>query len=389
MAAIVGVATSKNKNSYHAGRQAAEKALGEIGHEAPDFVLVFSTEVFDQQQMIEGIKSLTGSAPLVGCCGAGIITGEGQYADSVAVMTVKSDEFRVATAFARNISRNPRGAGEEVAEGAVKKLGGVKRTPTLFIFPDGFTCNISEVVKGAYDVLGPEYHFIGGGSGDNLKFFKSYQFVKGSIGSDCVAAALIDFGAPVGIGVAHGWTPVGRPLVVTKSRNKTIKEIDGKPAFEAYLACFDGTEEPAPEDFPEFGMRHPLGLPDVSGKYVIRDPLRVSEDGSITCVAEVPENSVVRIMKGDSDSVIRAAENAAKQAVEMIGGRRPAFAVVFDCVSRLQLLSNDAQRELRAVREIIGKGVPVIGFLTFGEIASAGGPPAFHNKSIAICVVAK
>lgn len=389
MTAIVGVATSRNKNSFQAGRQAAGKALEELGHEAPDFVLVFSTEGFDQQEMIEGIKSLTGSAPLVGCCGAGIITGNGQYADSMAIMAVKSDDFRVATAFAKNISRNPRLAGEEVADRAVKKLGGIEGTPTLFMFPDGFTCNISEVVKGAYDALGPEYHFVGGGSGNNLKFFNTYQFVNGSIGNDCVAATILDFRTPVGIGVGHGWTPVGRPLVVTKSKNKTIKEIDGKPAFEAYLDCFNGNEELAPEGFPEFGMKHPLGLPDISGKYVIRDPLRVSEDGSITCVAEVPENSVVRIMEGDSDSVIRAAENAAKQAVEMIGERGPAFAVVFDCVSRLQLLSNDAQRELQAVREIIGEKVPVIGFLTFGEIASAGGPPAFHNKSIVVCVVAK
>lgn len=388
MTTRVGVAKSRDRDSFQAGRRAAEESLEEMGHDKPDFVLVFSTEAFNQRQMLKGVKSLTGGAPLIGCCGAGIITGEGQYSDSMAVMTVKSEEFRVATAFARNISRNPKLAGEKTASEALEKLGEAKGTPTLLMFPDGFTCNISEVVKGAYDVLGPEYHFIGGASGDNLRFFKTYQFVDGSIGSDCLAAALIDSRASIGIGVGHGWAPVGRPLVVTKAKNKTIKEIDGKPAFEAYLDCLGG-EIKNPGSFPELGMRYPLGLPDVSGEYVIRDPLQASEDGSITCVAEVPENAVVRIMKGDSNSVIKATENAAKQALEMTGGQKPAFAVVFDCVSRVQLLSKDAQREFEAVRRVLGKRVPVIGFLTFGEIASLRGPPVFNNKSIVIWIAAE
>jgi hypothetical protein len=391
MATLAGVGRSNEKDSFKAGCEATQSALDEMGYPRPDFIFVFSTETFDQQRMIEGVKSIAGDVPLAGCCSAGVITKEGLFTDSTAVITLKSDDLRITTALVKDISRDPREAGRKVGREVLdKKLEETGYPPTLFMFPDGFTCNVSELVNGAYDILGPGYQLAGGGSGDNLKFIKTYQFVEDDINSDALAAALVVSDVPTGIGAGHGYCPISRPLIITKAENKEIKEIDGRPAFEVYLEYFgEGTPKLTAENFSQFGMKYPLGLPDITGEYVIRDPLK-TEEGSITCVAEVPENSVVRIMRGDNESVIQAAEAAAKRALGKLEGRKPAAALIFDCVSRLLLLGEDSQRELDTIRKVIGKNVPLAGFLTFGEIAtSGGGPPAFHNKNVVIWVLAE
>jgi len=59
--------------------------------------------------------------------------------------------------------------------------------------------------------------------------------------------------------------------------------------------------------------------------------------------------------------------------------------LLFDCVCRGLILKDQFQKEIDAVRSVMGD-VPVGGFLTYGEIASYGGSiEAWHNTT-AVCV---
>jgi len=382
-----GVGISDIEDSLEAGEEAAYKAKEKVNGK-PSLVLVFSVERFNQEKLLQGVRNVVGNAKLMGCCGAGIISEKGLSKNSVGVMIIASDELDVGVALARDISKNPKKAGEKVAR-VLKNEVRLSKNPSIILLPDGFTCNVSEIVKGAYNILGPRFKLIGGGAGDNLRFIKTYQFVNQEVYTNSLAAAMIASPSPIGIGIAHGWEPLGEFLVVTKAKNKTVIEFDGKPAILAYQKCCK-LDKISPEEFPEIGMKHPLGMPDIAGNYIIRDPISLNEDGSINCVAEVPVGSVVRIMKGDSDGIILAAERAAKHAKSALGNNEPAFAIIFDCVSRLLLLGRRAEEEIEKVRRIIGKHVPLIGFHTFGEIgAFEGGAPMFHNKTIAIYLVGK
>jgi hypothetical protein len=365
-----------------------------MGDEQPDFVLVFTTDAFDQKQVLAGIRSLTGEAPLLGCCGGGVISREGLSRDSIAVMTLKSDDLRVIPGLGRAISQDARRAAELVAQEVLIRQpeDAAEYQATLLMLPDGLTsASLADLVRGAADTAGPLCQLVGGGAGDNVKFVKTCQFINGEIHSDAVAVALILSRVPVGVGVQHGWSAVGRPLVVTRAEGTMVKELDGRAAFEAYLDQF-GAEYPelSAKTFAEFAMEHPLGLPQMRGEYVIRDPLKAFPDGSLACVAAVPENAVVRIMRGNKESLLTAARQAAEQSVKSLGGPRPALAIIFDCVSRLLLLGEDAQREIDLVRSVIGRDTPLIGLFSFGEIAAQeGNPPAFHNKTVVVCTIAQ
>ena len=49
---------------------------------------------------------------------------------------------------------------------------------------------------------------------------------------------------------------------------------------------------------------------------MIRDPLTVNENGELVCVGQVEENTLVSIMKGNKDSLIIAAEEAAIESMK-------------------------------------------------------------------------
>jgi len=371
----VGIAYSTLDDSRRAGRMAAEEAVKSSGE--PALTLLFTTDDYDQEVVYEAVKEVIGASKMAGFCAGGIVTADGVFRQGVGVCTLSGDELRVVTSLQRGLSVDPRGAGRRAGE---ELLASGLDQGTVFVLPDGFAANISEVVRGLYNTMGPEFRYVGGGAGDNLRFFKTYQSTETGLASDALAVALLD-GATIQTGIGHGWKPTGDPLVITAAEGKRVFEIDGRPAFDVYSECLGGIPV---DKFAEYGMRYPLGIPDISGNYLIRDPLAVNDDQSIDFVTEVPRNAVVSVMEGDVADLIETARSVAQAAAG--GVAEPQFAFLFDCISRCLLMGEEFERELKAIREAIGMEVPILGSLTFGEVGSYADVPLFHNKTTVIAV---
>ena len=371
----VGAAYSTLDDSHQAGRNAAEEAVKSSGE--PVLTFLFTTDSYNQKIVFEVVKEVVGKSKIVGFCGGGIIASEAVFRHGVGVCTLSGDGLRVVTSLQKELSKDPldvgRRAGEELLASGIDK-------GTVFVLPDGFGTDLSEVIRGLYDSMGPDFRYVGGGAGDNLKFFKTYQFTEVGIESDALAVALLD-GFIIQTGIGHGWEPEGEPLVITDAKGKRVFEIDGRPAFDAYS---ERLGEIPKDKFAEYGMRYPLGFPDISGNYLIRDPLALNSDKSIDFVTEVPRNAVGYIMRCDVADLIETAGFVAKMAVKKV--EEPQFALIFDCISRCVLMGKEFEKELKIIRESIGMGVPMLGVLTFGEVGSFDDVPLFHNKTIAIAV---
>ncbi|MCL6561039.1 MAG: FIST C-terminal domain-containing protein [Firmicutes bacterium] len=121
---------------------------------------------------------------------------------------------------------------------------------------------------------------------------------------------------------------------------------------------------------------------------MVRDPIRAEDEGGIALVGEIPENSVVIILEGDPESLISAAGEAAGQALARFReqtGSSGRGALVIDCISRVLYLGSDIDRELRTIRSNIPPDLPLFGFLSLGEIASAGDRYLeFYNKTTVV-----
>ncbi|MFP2898310.1 FIST signal transduction protein, partial [Corallococcus sp. 4LFB] len=255
----------------------------------------------------------------------------------------------------------------------------------LFVLPDALSGNSTEVVRGAQQEAGAGILWAGGGAGNNLRFVKTAQFTQGQAYQDQVVVIAMDVRRPLGIGIQHGWSPYGPPSQVTKARGATAIELDYESAFEVYrrTAASRGDALDA-HSFARFAMTHPLGIPQANGEFVIRDPLAVEPDGSVRCIAEIPDGSLVRVMEGSRTDLLGAAAGAAAQAREATPGALGG-AVVFDCVSRYLILGEGVREELSRFQDALGEGVPVVGCLTLGEVgAMGGGVPQFHNKTAVV-----
>lgn len=82
---------------------------------------------------------------------------------------------------------------------------------------------------------------------------------------------------------------------------------------------------------------------------IVRDPIEVGGNGELICVGEVPENSVLEVLKGNPASLISAAGEAATDCLE-VKGKEIAGAFLFDCISRVLFLEDDFPLELKEVQ---------------------------------------
>lgn len=364
-----GIAFSAHSDASRAGREAASRAVALSG--PPRLAIIFTTDAYPPQTVLEAVLRETGEAKLVGFCCGGILADDAWHPQGVGICTL-GGKIRVRTTLQSGLDRDPFDTGCRAAD-ALLTPGDAEGT--LLVLPDGFEANLSELLRGLYSRFGAGFQYVGGGAGDNLKFFKTYQVTDQGCASHAVAAAVIQ-GLNLVTRIGHGWVPMGDPLVMTRTRGKIVYEIDGMPAFKAYQQHLGPISR---EEFKAHGMLHPLGFPDVFGRYTIRDPLAVNDDDSIRFVNEVPSQAVGNIMDGHINQLIETAGKTVREAVSAVPDA--GFLLLFDCISRAMLMGDRFPEELRAIRKAAGPRLPILGALTFGEIGAAGDVPLLHNKT--------
>jgi hypothetical protein len=396
MSLIAQVGISDGEDSYVVGANACNDAVSKLGGD-PDLVIVFASVQYDQEKMLAGVRSVSKNALLVGSSTAGEITTTGPAKKhSVAVMAVKSPDIKFYTGVGENIAANPRVAGKKAAE-EVRKLAG-DQLKAFIMLPDVLAGNGADTVRGVLDSLGAHFPVVGGASGDDFKFVKTYQYLNDKVYSGAVVGLGLTGVFKIGIGVKHGWIPISAPMKVTRSSGSVLHELDGQPAINIYKNYF-GEEEAKQlqkETLAKLAITYPLGmLVAGSEEMLIRDPISVDEHGSITCAAEIPENSDIQLMIGSREEAIKVAKVAAENAMSQLDGAEPKAVIIFNCIARNKLFGEHAGDEISAIQEAVGSATPLIGFYTYGEQAPLGGEvrniekcnPAFHNETVVICIL--
>ena len=388
------VGRSIKPDPKEAGKEAAEIALKGVGGKAKIF-FVFSTVAYDQEKMLEGVRSVAKDVPVVGCSSSGEITTDGPGFRSVAVMALDTDTIDFFIGVGKGTDKDSFAAGKEAAEEVKKKAEG--RPIQLFMeFIDGLAENGAAVVRGVQEVFGKNMVIMGGSAGDDFQFKKTFQYYNDQVFSNAVVGIGLSGKFAFGVGVRHGWEAISLPFKITKAEGAKIIEIDNRPAVSIYEDYFGKqAEELKKEPIARLAYTYPLGLlyPGAP-EYLIRDVVFVGEKGELICAAEIPEGSEVRLMLGDPDKAIRAAREAAENAMNQLKeqGAKPKAVFVFDCMARCKLLGQGIKtpEECNTLREVFGYDVPIIGFYTYGEqapIAGKIGPDAFsvfHNETMTL-----
>lgn len=392
MTTQTSTALSTLSDTRLATRQAFEAARAKLTG-APVLVLVFAGP--DRElSLVEGeLLELAPGAVVLGCHTAGEFTEGGLAHGSVALMLVASDELLIGGATASGMRADPLGVAHRLASSwsdlssraATRGLG----ASTSVLLVDGLAGSGDRVVKEYQGATRVFQQIVGGAAGDEGRFHTTGVLGPGGVTTDGAAVAQVFSRHPWGAGAGHGLSPASKRMKVTKARGSTLMEIDGRPAFEAYVAHARSKGVTLDdENRGRYLIGNEIGVFFLDTLHHARAPVGVEPDGSLRLVADISEGASICILDGAPDAMVAACREASQQAKTSLKGQACAGVLVFDCVCRGMILGPlGFEREIDAVRQVF-PGVPVLGFLTYGEIARFGGRlDGWHNTTSVVAAL--
>lgn len=392
----VGVGVSTELDHLKAVKEAVEKATSQIGADSLDFALLFATEEFSHPLVLQTTANLIGPIPLLGSSSSIVISENGPLKHGLILMLFKlSEGAYFNAACVKEIStNNTLSSGEELGEKLLYGCKNVRRDLSV-IFSNTNTGDYSNLVIGIQEKLGRGFPLFGAYLPKNIGQAENHLFFGSEILNNAACGILWGGKLNFGLGLEHGWQPLGKPRYVTRSQLDTVNEIDGAPAINLYKEYFGKETLELNRELKRISVFYPLGIA-VSDKkeYLLRSVVAIKNDGSLLFRGEVPEGSMVRLMISSKDSCLTSAQKAAQTALNNTKGKKIKFALVLNSLSRYALLGRQAFQEIKIVREALGD-VPFSGIYTSAEqapLSSANynlGKTYFHNNSIAILTIAE
>ncbi|MEN0004327.1 MAG: FIST C-terminal domain-containing protein [Bacteroidota bacterium] len=266
---------------------------------------------------------------------------------------------------------------------------------SVFTIVDGLTQHIGDFLNSLYNTFGNSVSFIGGGAGSLSLKPQRCLFSNEGFFQDAAVICFLRYEAK--LSVKHGWQQLEGPIVATRTDRNTIYELNWQPAFEVYKEVVEHDLQKSGQEitslktsnFFDIAKGYPFGIYKENQEDIVRDPISVTDEGALVCVGEVPENTVLNILKGTADELIGAAELALQQTLEK--AEHPNYlrhSLIVDCISRTLFLEKRFSEELEVINTHVKNmraAVTPQGILSLGEISSYGeNALEFFNKTIVV-----
>lgn len=360
------VSYSTDKDSYIAGQTCAQKAVIDLYQTKVAFL--FSSEKYNQDKLLEGAKSVLGTAPIIGCTSSGgiivpdgIITSENGFAGMLAI---GDDETSVGVA-GEERGKNPREAGKKVAIEAMNKVG-TDQKPAYFYMvasPE----EEEEYLKGIEDIIGRVPVF--GGSATSEKMAENCKiFTNDKCFSQGVAVAFFYTNkAMMNKFVGEYHETINSGIITKLNGKRQIVEINGKPAIDVYAKWTENkTKELMRDNLLSFSVTAPLGVKDRQGSLIaIRHPKYGNEDLSMEISNNMAVNTAVIQMQADVDELIKATGKTLKKVRTYLPGEAGAYLLVHSDARKLAI--NNRLQEVANMLKEEARGVPFLTVFSAGE----------------------
>ncbi len=380
-------------NSKRAVLECLENALDGEPNLDCDLIVFYATIGHRHGELLAEFKRVAPSAQVVGCTCAGVVGKEGasETMRSLGIMAVKGDPDALAVASFDNIG------GANSLEAAAHLSNDLKRANPnvnmVLLMASGIDIAADRAIEGIESVFGPDIPIFGGTSCDNLRAHTSYQFIgRKTLEHGVVAVGFADPTLEVLTQATHGFAVSGDPLTVTKARANRIYELDGGPAWSAFVGRL-GLPEGA-----DFTTTIPVGAvaeelsaelhQEYGNQHILRVITKRGADGSMYMPVDCAQGTRLWLTERDEGQIFRGLDRMTGQLVDRLAGRKPLAVFHTDCLARGRALFNRVLKE-----EILGhmqyplcKGEPVpwLGMYGFGEFARIGGRNRFHNYTTSL-----
>jgi small ligand-binding sensory domain FIST len=386
MRARFASAHAEGESFFQALGDAANRALEELGGDAPDIAFLFASPEFGDalEEAPERLIELTGASAVVGCSGAGVCERSGEF-EQGRVLSLLLGRIPAATIGVTELHHDDLLglAGPE----ALRDVIGVDRTagPSFVVLADPFTVEPGLLLSRLNDAY-PGAAMVGGlASGVNQPGGNVLFAGEHSTRAGAVVVSLT--GLPMRPVVAQGCRPVGRRFVITRCEGNKIFSLSGRPALNALHEELAGLpdadraiarsnlligrvicEEQADFSRGDFLVRNFLGVVPEEGAVLIGDTVRVGQTVQLQ---------------------LRDGASAGADLVELLdeagAGGAPTAALLFSCGGRGRRMFGEPDHDVTAVRERFGD-IPLAGFFCSGEIGSVGARGFLHGFTASLAL---
>jgi hypothetical protein len=391
MATKAGVGSSVKRDAYAAGREAASRALEDVGD--ADLLLLFATARHDQEALLRGVRDGAPGAAISGCSGEGIILPgtslEQDYA--VGALAVRSSSFRFEPFLIEGYVDAPEACGRALAE---RVRAGAEPVVGVLVFPDGLGGDCTALLEAASHALAAPVMVAGGAASEGMGLGRTFQYGDGRAAHGALAGVVVRGAGRMAVAVSHGCTPIGRVRTITRAEGPWVHEIDGHSAWSVFREYLDG----APEDLRAEGVTHicigrtvQAETPGDEERFVIHAPLALDKTTGALAFpgGGLRTGQSVRLTRRDADRIRDTAARSAEEIRDHAGGLAPALVLQFDCVGRGRALFGDATAAniVTPLQRRLGDAVPWLGFHCYGEIATVGSFAKHHNYTVVLCAL--
>jgi hypothetical protein len=363
-----------------AARAIVDQCLERLEGVEPKAGLLFSAWETDHQTVLRCVQERLPGIELIGSTSSGEMSSEmGYQEDSITLALFASDDVDITGGIAIDLWDDIPAAVRAAVEQARAKTG---KEPRLCITTPSAGGDMRALLDALRQELGPDVPVIGGGAAPRSNRHptrESWQFFGTQAMRDAVPLLLLSGPLTYSVGMDAGWRPIGPKGRVTDVSGGVVHQIDGKPALSFYERYLGQGFQPA--------FATPLAVFDEgSERFYLRAPVHHDPDtGAITVSGDIQEGADVQLTTAATEEIFDGARSALTQAMDHFpNGGRPQAALIFSCAIRKYLLGTRTGNEYDIAQEMLGVGVPVCGFYSFGEIAplDEGGEARYHNETL-------
>lgn len=314
--------------------------------------------------------------PLVGAVFPALITNN-QFAEAgVVLLRFEHMPSYALISLPKNLSA------QQAAEHMVSRLPSsvADRKQTLFMFFDAMIPNIASILDSLYLQLADRVNYAGANAGS-----ESFQpipclFDDADIVEHGVLALLLD--TPSGAVLEHGYKAPPNTMTATAAEGNKVTYIDWMPALDIYrrLAREEFGVSVEPGNFYDYAVHYPLGIIRLGGDVLVRIPVALDDQGALFCVGEIPDNSLLTVLRAADAGSHETADTLAAKLDNCIPSDT---LLLFYCAGRRMHMGNAAADELRTVAQKLPNS-HIVGAVSLGEIGQAGANnvPLFQNATL-------
>lgn len=396
MGTICGSGSATAADTVEVVEQAIDDARPRLGETRPTLGLLFVSPVHDLARALRAARKRLAGIDWLGCTTAGEITELGLTQGGVSTFLIGWGDASHRLDAVRPLQGAANGIAGELAARCAALLEGERgagRTHLAsLLLGDGLHPGFEALIAEIRRVVPGHQTLVGAGAGDDGALARTFVGTFVGTGESAleggVTALHVASSRGWGVGIGQGVTPSSARMTVTRSVGNVVYELDEQPAlavFAEYARARGDAFDPAAPG--AYLVQNELGIYFFDDIVRVRAGIGLTADGGVRYAGEVPEGASVAVVRGEPLGLIAAARGAAERARAALDG--PAAGVLlFSCVTRGTILGERYPEEIRAIVDVFGRGVPLAGFLSYGEVARVKDKlDGYHNHTVVVAAI--